>query len=246
MIAEEARWEIIASLRESELTLTRLRIGANGVTKTRGQSPVQGVKRFTVRPGETIQSAAKKNQCPESDIIRLNRLRFPFIDGSTATPAEGIAVRNAQILVPATGGQARAPVEATSQQSSSDALYYVGVQQIEKEPGKYDLAVSGGDVVPLDGPDNALQDINNMLLCKQGWNQDHEWHGAPGLQGEPVDENALKLYESKLRGSIKRDPRIVRVTELRLRFENQALLSKIKLQLVGARTTTTDGAAVRQ
>jgi len=93
---------------------------------------------------------------------------------------------------------------------------------------------SSGDLMLVDGLDNAKQAIKNRLLTRI---QVYDYLGEYGCDldkviGEPTNQITLKLLDLIIKDSLNLEPHVKKILGLNSYFENKTIISELNLLLV--------------
>lgn len=152
-----------------------------------------------------------------SEVIKLNRLRFPYI----SRDGDGVHVLKPQSFLKIPSSLApRSELKKVSENARLLAWWY-GIDL--KQEASSDLAVSQGDLAIVSGVENLKQALLNRFLTPLGALPLHPTFGFPEIVGEGIRMDRASRAVLLSRVNLLNDARIEQVTYLQSRLEGETI-----------------------
>lgn len=225
LLSEEQRWELIADAHNKFLAQALMLASSeylNNSSMVQSQ-PTNRTKKITIKTGDTIQIVARNNFCSERDIIDLNHLSFPFVDGSTTIKTSGVAVRNQQIYIPYANANIQLSKALTENEQLEQLFYCDLLLSEDKTDQSEDIVIRDNDFVFITGIDALRQSLRTKMKRIAGTFFDNASYGVPDAIGNVSDPVSLRLFKTQLLTSIKSDKRVASVKSITVSFQDNQI-----------------------
>lgn len=184
-----------------------------------------GALTATVTAGDTLERLRPAG-FTDIDVIRLNRLRWPFIDGSRPRPdddpmpppgAQRVLYQGETVLLPSrtapVSTAVRADVAAVSREDDDERLFGVDLY-VNPETRALEWDPQTGDLRLVGGLDNLLQALRHMLIVPVGslaYAPDLGSYLLAESQGVWATDLQTRLNAIAVRQTLAQDPRVASV-----------------------------------
>lgn len=205
---------------------------------TSGDSAVTTqLKRYTVQAGDTIQQIARR-QLGQADqwwvLVRLNRLIYPYIDGTGSSPAPGVLGIGDSLSIPGNATDPAIQQVAAGQGTIGQYAVLLGEdlwlheQTLATDPGSTDLETAVG-------LDNLIFALQRRLGTRKGELAYHPEYGSHLEQhiGHPHDPIRQAYIRQEVRQTLLDDPRITSIPSLTVREYADHLAISMTATIIG-------------